>query len=292
VSNACAPRVALEHDAALSYNKAHRDEPAVDGGSGNDFSHLIGMSAGAECHNRRTLRFFVNPRSRIVALWVFGTTTEAARAMNSTPHTAEVLPPRAMLFLGIVALHAVLAYFFAQAFLETTISIIRVNRIQAIDLPVEQKPPPVQQVPVEQPTIPQPTLSEVPKPDWEIVMPADPETVMASATFEPVPVRPAEPLIATEPPVRLIGRHVMPNTEDYYPAHERRLGIEGATAVRACVDTDGKLSGAPTVESSSGRESFDRAAVRVARDGRYARAVRGETPVSNCYGFRVIFSMH
>jgi TonB family protein len=249
------------------------------------------MSAGAECHILRTLRFFFNPRSHAMALWVFGTTTEAARAMNSTSRTAEVLPPRAMLFLGIVALHAVLAYFFADAFLKTTISIMKPERIQAVDLPAE-KPKPVEQVPAEQPTLPQPTTFEVPKPDWVIREPADPETAMASATFDPVPVRLAEPVTAIEQPVRLIGRHVMPNTEDYYPAHERRLEMEGATEVRACVDTNGKLSGTPTVEGSSGRESFDRAAIRVARDGRYARAVRGETPVSNCYRFRVIFSMH
>jgi TonB family protein len=211
--------------------------------------------------------------------------------MNTTLHSAQVLPPRAMLFLGIVALHAVLAYFFASALLRTTISILSTSPIQVLDLPREN-PPPVEHVPVEQPPLPTPTFFEVQKPEVAIVDSVDPETVMTTATFDPIPVRPAEPATVIEQPVRLIGRNVMPNTEDYYPPHERRLEMEGATEVRACVDTNGKLSGAPTVESSSGRESFDRAAVRVARDGRYARAVRGETPVANCYRFRVIFSMH
>ncbi len=46
--------------------------------------------------------------------------------MNHTNiHTAEVLSPRAMLFLGIVALHAVLGYFLASGLMTTTFQILK-----------------------------------------------------------------------------------------------------------------------------------------------------------------------
>jgi TonB family protein len=84
----------------------------------------------------------------------------------------------------------------------------------------------------------------------------------------------------------------MPNTADYYPANEIRLGKEGTAEVQSCVDVNGKLDGTPTVQATSGREPLDKAAIRLARDGKYARAMRGQTPIPNCYRFRVTFTLH
>ncbi len=96
----------------------------------------------------------------------------------------------------------------------------------------------------------------------------------------------------TTPPIRLVGRNVMPNSADYYPANEIRMGKEGTAEVQSCVDVNGKLDGMPTIEATSGREPLDKAAIRLARDGKYARAMRGDTPVPNCYRFRVTFTLH
>jgi periplasmic protein TonB len=210
--------------------------------------------------------------------------------MNSTVHTAEVLPPRAMLFLGIVALHAVLAYFFASSF---TTAIIKILSPPMDAVIITDRPPPTPQSPPEpQPAIPEPAEFVVPEPILNIVDPEERvvESMTARIARDPVPYVPSQPPVVEEP-IRLIGRNVMPNTQNYYPPHEIRTETEGATEVRACVDANGRLDGMPTVETSSGRASFDNAAVRVARDGRYARAMRGDTPVANCYRFRIIFSL-
>jgi TonB family protein len=96
---------------------------------------------------------------------------------------------------------------------------------------------------------------------------------------------------AVRAPIRLIGRNQLPDTQEYYPAEERRLGIEGATNVRLCVDETGTLSGEPLIEASSGNAHLDSGALNVARHGHYARSVQGDTPVGNCFRFRVNFRM-
>jgi hypothetical protein len=45
------------------------------------------------------------------------------------------------------------------------------------------------------------------------------------------------------------------------------------------------------VTQSSGDARLDKGAIGVARDGRYARAMRGDAYVPNCYGFRIIFAI-
>jgi TonB family protein len=94
------------------------------------------------------------------------------------------------------------------------------------------------------------------------------------------------------PPIRLVGRNVLPNTDNYYPASEIRAEHEGSAEVQSCVDVNGRLDGLPTIQASSGRAPLDTAAIRLARDGKYARAMRGDTPVANCYRFRVTFTLH
>ena len=211
--------------------------------------------------------------------------------MNPSVHTAEVLPARAVLFLGILAFHVLLAYLFATGLIRATIQVL-IPPLDVIQVPektpVDLPPPP------ENPTLPPRTLITAVEPVIDINVPVDPtsQPLQTQASVDPQPYRPAEPVRAAEPPLRLVGRNVMPNTEDYYPARDRRDGNEGTTEVRSCVNENGRLDGSPTVESSSGRESLDNAAVRVARDGRYAKAMRGETPVPNCYRFRVTFTMH
>jgi protein TonB len=213
--------------------------------------------------------------------------------MNPNVHTAEVLPPRALLFLGVVALHVVLGYLLTTGLMRGITKLLIPEPIIGDIIPDQPRPPP-QKVLIENPklTLPQPDV--LPLPDVPVVDPPE-DSSLSNLVFEPDagPVAPPRdtPVLVAEPPLRLIGRNVLPNTENYYPASERRAGVEGSTVVRACVDERGRLDGAPVVEASSGSARLDEAAVRVARDGRYARSVRGDTPVSNCHRFRVIFSM-
>lgn len=212
--------------------------------------------------------------------------------MNPSVQTSEVLPARAVLFLGILVFHVLLAYLFATGLIRTTVQML-VPPMDATIIPDEPRQTPQPQI--ENPTL-QPTtlITDVDPPRIRINEQEDPpvEPLLAQAAPDPQRYSPAEPVSVTEPPLRMVGRNVMPNTEDYYPARDRRDGNEGTAQVRSCVNVNGRLDGTPTVESSSGRESLDSAAVRVARDGRYARAMRGDTPVPTCYRFRVTFTMH
>lgn len=211
--------------------------------------------------------------------------------MNPSIHTAQVLPARAVLFLGIAGFHALLAYLFGSGLITQTIKILVPEKpIEIIDVP------------------PRPPIETTTPP------PAGP-TQFTARIDDPLPLPPINPVVdpplASEPittmtgsvgptaisspitlPIRLVGRNVMPNTADYYPANEIRMGKEGTAEVESCVDVNGKLDGAPTIQATSGREPLDKAAIRLARDGKYARAVRGETPVPNCYRFRVTFTLH
>jgi len=82
-------------------------------------------------------------------------------------------------------------------------------------------------------------------------------------------------VIAPRPePLVVVGRHRLPNTEDYYPPHEKRLGIEGTSVVRVCVDETGRRQGEPVIERSSGNARLDEGALNIARRAIRARRSR------------------
>ena len=208
--------------------------------------------------------------------------------MNPSIHTAQVLPARAVLFLGIVALHGLFAYLFATGLISTTIRVLAPD-MEFIKLPPERPPP--------KPTPPTPpvtlTAFEAPLP---VIPPISLPPSETSITLPSESLSMPPPIVDGPPPaplpIRLVGRNVMPNTADYYPPSEIRQLNEGTAEVQSCVDTNGRLDGTPTVEETSGHGPLDKAAIRLARDGKYARAFRGEVAVPNCYRFRVTFTLH
>jgi periplasmic protein TonB len=210
--------------------------------------------------------------------------------MNPSIHVAQVLPARAVLFLGIAGFHALLAYAFASGLISTTIHILRPEKpIEFFEVTERNPPPPPAPIPTPTRFIasivdPTPLPPINPEVDPPPVASEPLATALIGPTAGPGPVAP--------PPIHLVGRNVMPATADYYPAAEIRFGHEGTTEIRSCVDVNGRLDGSPVVEASSGRPSLDKAAVRLAQDGKYARAMRGDMPVPNCYRFRVTFTLH
>jgi periplasmic protein TonB len=209
--------------------------------------------------------------------------------MNPSIHTAQVLPARAVLFLGIVALHGLFAYVFASGLLATTYHILRAD-------------PPIEVIPLKNPTpppapphtLPPQLITQIAIEDPLPVGPINMESENAITLAATSPA-PSGPIVDTPPaplPIRLAGPNIMPNTADYYPPAEIRMGNEGTAEIQSCVDTSGRLDGTPTVEATSGHAPLDKAAVRLAKDGKYARAFRGDMPVPNCYRFRVTFTLH
>lgn len=202
-------------------------------------------------------------------------------------HFAEghFLSQRAVVVGGILALHLLFAY------------LLLTSLVQAPDIPLPRMRvtitptiTPVDPVPF-RPDFRPPEPGRIQQPDEprvsvpEPLVPADTGTPRLTAGGEDTPaaVAPA--------PIRLIGRNQLPDTQEYYPAEQRRLGIEGATNVRVCVNEAGALSGEPLIEASSGNARLDAGALNVARHGHYARSVQGDTPVGNCFRFRVNFRM-
>jgi periplasmic protein TonB len=206
-------------------------------------------------------------------------------------HESAVLPPRAATFLAIAALHVAFAYLFisglAQSAFKEFIEPMKVVPVPRVLPPVE----PPKQVP--QPTYRIPTV-HLPDPDYpDLPVPEEPSTApTVEFVSDPAPVRDPPATVVSPEPIVVVGAHRLPNTEGYYPPPLIREGVEGAADVRVCVDANGRLQGSPTIQRSSGHPGIDRAAMNVARDGRYARSTRGGRPVPNCHAFRIIFDVN
>jgi len=71
------------------------------------------------------------------------------------------------------------------------------------------------------------------------------------------------------------------NPDNYYPRNSLRNGEAGSPVVQACVDKGGKLIRQPVVTQTSGYPNLDAAALRVARDTRYAAGVENGSPASD-----------
>ncbi len=84
-----------------------------------------------------------------------------------------------------------------------------------------------------------------------------------------------------------------PETADFYPSQSVRLGEEGMTTVRVCVDKRGRLTSEPTTMIGSGSARLDQAAIRLARAGagHYRATTEDGQPVDSCYPFGVRFQL-
>jgi TonB family protein len=93
------------------------------------------------------------------------------------------------------------------------------------------------------------------------------------------------------PPTPLGWREARP-IDDFYPPVSIRMGEEGATVVRACVDAAGALQRSPEVQSSSGHSRLDSAAVAWTREALvFTPATRNGARIPSCKEFRVRFRL-
>lgn len=200
------------------------------------------------------------------------------------PFAAEMLSRRAVAAAIIIALHVVVAYCLATGLVHQRL--IEVPVLLARVLPEPPQPPPKTVEPIVKLAGPRRVVEHsVPPVHWEE---PSPPPFTTGPTLAPGPAIPPLP----EEPLRILGHNELPGTEEFYPPELRRLGIGGASYVRVCVDAAGVRQGEPVLEDSSGNERIDAGALNVARHGRYARAVRGDTPVPNCYRFRITFRVN
>ena len=207
--------------------------------------------------------------------------------MTSITYGSRDRPQRAIAFATIAGLHALVIGLILSGLGRTAVTVLMGDiQAQLIDPPkptVDPPPPP-------QPTFQRVKVDVGPKPDFQVATDDPPSNTISGDVTEPLP--PVPQVAASAPlPIRLVGRHRLPNTEDYYPATKTREGIEGTSVVKMCVDANGKATGEPIVLQSSGDAGLDLGAQHVVRDGRFARAIQGDQYVPNCYSFRIIFKM-
>jgi TonB family protein len=143
--------------------------------------------------------------------------------------------------------------------------------------------------------------------DWTIYVPTPVVDAPQKIDFENVvmgddsekPPRIIPQPIPPETPTQIVQRLAggpgagFPETADFYPSASIRLGEEGISAVRVCVDQRGRLTSEPTTVNGSGSARLDEAALKLARagSGHYRATTEDGQPVNSCYAFGVRFQL-
>src|SRR5450755_1018925 len=173
------------------------------------------------------------------------------------PQDASFLSKRAIVFVAILVIHAVVIYAFAsglaksgQRYLQT---ILQTNIIQT-EKPKDLPPPPITNV-----------------------------------TTKPTPPPPPPPR-APPAPTKLEVTY-KPDISNYYPEQARRDGQEGRAQVKICINTSGKVESAE-IASSSGFPILDEAAIKVGRAFRFKPPTQEGKPVATCPVLPVKFELH
>lgn len=209
----------------------------------------------------------------------------AAYAQEST-----FIPRRVVVFLVIVLFHILLVWALASGLARKVVETIAppivtdlIEEIQQDEAPPPPPPPEMERPPV-----------EVPPPEVTINIPVEStSTAITDVTDRPVPMAPPPP--PAPKPVNRVEAKIdgkrFPNSEDYYPASSKRLGEEGSPVVRVCVGPNGKLTGEPSIATSSGFPKLDEGAVKLAKAGRYIAGSADGQAAESCFSFRVKFEI-
>jgi TonB family protein len=197
----------------------------------------------------------------------------------------------ATLFL-IAGLHAALFYG-----LITTLS-----HTQGTAAPINLQNHEVVPVPREKESLPASVFKDwtisVPKPVVDTPRKIDFQDVVMGADSDRPPADNSKALIQ-ETPTHVVQQLAggpgagFPETADFYPSPSIRLGEEGLSTVRVCVDQKGRLTSDPTTVRGSGSARLDEAALKLARagSGHYRATTEDGQPVNSCYPFGVRFQL-
>ena len=128
-----------------------------------------------------------------------------------------------------------------------------------------------------------PKKKEEPPREEEPVPVEPPPAPAVEAPPAPAPVAPvaAAPEPAPLTPARFDAAYLN-NPTPPYPQQSRRLGEEGTSRIRVCIDAAGKPTDEITLEASSGSPRLDNAALTVIRRWTFQPARRGDQPVPGC----------
>lgn len=84
-----------------------------------------------------------------------------------------------------------------------------------------------------------------------------------------------------------------PDPAGFYPEQSIRLGDQGVSVVKVCVNTKGRLTTDPVTSRTSGFERLDLAALKLAKagSGHYRPSTEDGVPVESCYPVGVRFQI-
>jgi TonB family protein len=84
-----------------------------------------------------------------------------------------------------------------------------------------------------------------------------------------------------------------PDPDDFYPVLARHMEEQGVATVQVCVDTNGRLTSAPTTLQGTGSSRLDQGALKLARagSGHYRATTDDGQAVNSCFPFRVRFQL-
>jgi TonB family protein len=200
-------------------------------------------------------------------------------------------PRRTVTFIVVATLHAAV---FAGLMLGLTAKFKKPTPPDFQTFVIEKRPPPVEVPKIADPDILNPVIDVRPPRDFHIeadqpIVPDEPKGDTTS-TFKQQETAPLEPPHAVNRVPGAPGTG-FPSTSDYYPDIAIRKGQQGSAAVNVCVDARGRLTSAPSILQSSGTETLDLAALRLAKagSGHYRPTKEDGRPVESCYGFSIQF---
>src|ERR1700761_4715798 len=204
-------------------------------------------------------------------------------------HDTQFFTRRTLVLFAIVGLHIFIAGALATGLARRPIELLApplqptvVEEVVKRDEPPPPPPPQMERPPV-----------EVPPPDVNIELPAEPTTTAIVDTTDKPVVRAPPPPAPTRQVQRTPGGpgKNFPSTDDYYPSASARLGESGTATIHVCTDAKGKLTEEPSVQESSGTPRLDEGAMKLAKaaSGRYKPATEDGTPMPSGFGSRIKF---
>jgi protein TonB len=207
--------------------------------------------------------------------------------MAAYAHDTNFISRRALVLILIIGFHILFVYFLASGLARKAIETIApplkteiIEETQTRDEPPPPPPPEMERPPV-----------EVPPPEVAIDIPVETtSTAITDVTNKPAPKAPPPPPPA--PVARVAPKfdtRRSPSTDEYYPPTSRRMGEQGTTTVAVCITPEGRVTGDPKVEKSSGSARLDEAAAKYATKTRWAPATENGKPVQFCSNFNVKF---
>lgn len=196
-------------------------------------------------------------------------------------NSSAVSSRRTIIFILILAFHALIIYAFAtglvtsgKALIQT---ILQTNIIQTQK--VQELPPPPPHVDLKAP----PPVSVV-APEVTINIPVAPPPIHVAPKPPPPPAPIHVAPVPTIPP-KIVSA---PDVNDYYPDASRRNNEEGRGMAKICIDTRGRVASAQ-VGSSTGHPMLDSAMLQIAKAYRFKPATKGGKPTEYCTGLPIRF---